>query len=115
MPVPLLSADEMPAPILLPAAFVALRAERLFLAETDRSQAVGGDAQGNEILFNGAGPAIAQRQVVFRGAALVAMPFDGHPKLRIVAKEVRGLGERFAGVGADIGFIEIEVGVPNFS
>src|ERR1700736_5831466 len=99
MPVPLLGADEMPAPILLPAAFVALRAEWLFFAEADRGQAVGGDAQGDEILLHGSGVAVSECQVVFRRAALVAVPFDGHAKLRIVAQEVRGLGKCFAGIG----------------
>src|SRR6202163_5002057 len=111
----LLSANEVATAILLPAAFVALRAEGLFLAEADRGQAVGGNAQGDEILLHGSGAAVPECQVVFRRAALVAVPFDGHAKLRIVAQEVRGLGKSFAGIGADIGFIEIEVGVPNFS
>src|SRR6267378_168745 len=98
----LLGADEVAAAILLPARFVVLVAEGLFLAEADGADAIGGDAQGNEILLDGAGAAIAEREVVFGGAALVAVAFDGHAKLRIVAKELSGRGERLARVGANV-------------
>src|SRR6266478_1201505 len=107
----LLGADEVAAAVLLPAGFVALGAEGLFFAEADGAEAIGGDAQGDEILLDGAGAAIAEREVVFGGAALVAVAFDGHAKLRIVAQELGGRGERLAGVGANVGFVEIEVGV----
>src|SRR5438477_8959000 len=50
----LLGADEVAAAVLLPAGFVGLCAERLFFAEADGADAIGGDAQGDEILFNGA-------------------------------------------------------------
>jgi len=62
-------------------------------------------------LLDGAGAAIAEREVVFGGAALVAVAFDGHAKLRIVAKELSGRGERLARVGANVGLVEVEVGV----
>src|SRR5712692_7763206 len=110
----LLGADEVAATILLPAGFVALRAEGLFLAETDGADAVGGDAQGDEILLDRTGATIAEREVVFGGTALVAMAFDGHAKLRVIAQEVGGLGERFASVRANVGFVEVEIGVTDF-
>src|SRR6266852_1058304 len=110
----LLGADEVAAAILLPAGFVALGAEGLFFAEADGAEAIGGDAQGDEILLDGAGAAIAEREVVFGGAALVAVAFDGHAKLRIVAQEVSGLGKRFASVRANVGLVEVEIGVANF-
>src|SRR6266849_9346391 len=107
----LLGADEVAAAILLPAGFVALGAEGLFFAEADGAEAIGGDAQRDEILLDGAGAAIAEREVVFGGAALVAVAFDGHAKLRIVAQELGGRGERLASVLANVGFVEIEVSV----
>ena len=55
----LLGADEVASAVLLPAGFVALGAEGLFFAEADGADAVGGDAQGDEILLDGAGAAIA--------------------------------------------------------
>src|SRR6266851_1345506 len=110
----LLGADEVAAAVLLPAGFVVLVAEGLFLAETDRGQPVGGNAQRNEVLLHGAGAAIAERQVVFRGAALVAVAFNGHAKLRIVAQKLGGLGERLASVGANVGLVEVEIGIAHF-
>src|SRR6266851_1752073 len=110
----LLSADEVAAAILLPAGFVVLVAEGLFFAEADRADAIGGDAQRNEVLLDGAGATIAEREVVFGGTTLVAVAFDGHAKLRVVAQEVGGLGECFASVRANVGFVEVEIGVTDF-
>src|SRR5260370_38671466 len=93
----LLGADEVAAAILLPARFVVLVAEGLFLAEADGADAIGGDAQGNEILLDGAGAAIAERGVVFGGPALVARAFNGHPELRVVPPEAAGFGRHLGG------------------
>src|SRR5450432_3647540 len=101
----------MAAAILLVAIIRRLHTERLLLTKADGIQAVSRDAEGDEVLLGGTGAAIAQSQVVFGGAALVAMTFDGDFNLRIVAKEIRGAGQRGAGVGANVGFVEIEVGV----
>jgi len=73
----LLGADEVAAAVLLPAGFGALGAEGLFFAEAYGADAIGGDAQGDEILLDGAGAAIAKSEVVFGGAALIAVAFDG--------------------------------------
>ena len=61
----LLRANEVAAAILLPARFVALRAEGLFFAEADGADAIGGDAQRDEVLLDGAGAAVSERKVVF--------------------------------------------------
>src|SRR5271168_2324044 len=106
--------DEVAATVLLPAFFVAFGAEGLFFAEADGAQAVGGDALRDEVLLDGAGATVAEAQVVFRGAAFVAMAFDGHSELRIVAQKFRGVRKSFAGVRANVGFIEIEIGVAHF-
>src|SRR5260370_41498273 len=106
----LLGADEVAAAILLPARFVVLVAEGLFLAEADGADAIGGDAQGNEILLDGAGAAIAEREVVFGGPGLVAMAFNGHANLRVVAQEVGGFGARFGGLRRSVGLGETRKG-----
>src|SRR6266852_2749412 len=101
----------MAAAVLLPASLVALRAERLLLAKAHGAEAVGGNAQRNDVLLNGGGAAIAEAQVVFRGAALVAVAFDGRFDRRVVLQEVRGLGERGTGIGTKVGLVVVEIGV----
>src|SRR5208337_3467187 len=71
----LLSVDEMAAAVLLVALFVGRCAEGLFLAVADGGEAVGRNAQADEILLDGGGAAIAESEVVFGGAAFVTMAF----------------------------------------
>src|SRR5713226_3442814 len=104
----------MAAAVLLPAGFVALHAEGLLLAEADRAQAVGRNAQRNDVLLDGVGAATAETQVVFRGAALVAVAFDGHFERRVVLEEVRGLRERRAGIRTQVGLVVIEISIAHF-
>ena len=99
----LLGADEVAAAILLIAVFGGLHAEGLFLAEADGVDAIGGDAQRDEILLGGAGAAIAQSEVVFGRTALVAMAFNGDALGRIVAQIFGGFAESGAGIGANVG------------
>src|SRR5438046_868126 len=68
----------MAATILLPAGFGALHAERLLLAEADGAEAVGRDAQRDEILLDGTGAAITEAEVIFGRTTLIAMTFDGY-------------------------------------
>src|SRR5258706_6823141 len=110
----LLGADEVAAAILLPAGFVALVGEGLCFVIADGADAIGGEAQGDEILLDGAGAAIAEREAVLRGAALVAVAFDGDAELPVIAQEVSGLGECCAGVRANVCFVEIKIGVLDF-
>src|ERR1700674_399075 len=105
----------MAATVLLPAVLVVLGAEGLLLAEADGAEAIGRNAQRNEILLHGGGAAIARSQVVFRGATLVAVAFDGHLEPRIIFKEIPGLRERGAGIGANVGLVEVEIGIAHFS
>src|SRR5258708_6476605 len=105
----------MAATVLLPASLVARGAERLLLAEAGGVEAIGTDAQRLEILLDGIGPANAKTQVVLRGAALVAMAFDGCFDRRVGFQEVRGFGESGAGVRTDIGLVVVEIGILNFS
>src|SRR5216683_608718 len=105
----------MAATVLLPARLVALGAEGLLLAEAGGIEAIGGDAQGHEILLDGVGAANAEAKVVFGGAALVAVAFDGCFDGRVGFQEVRGLGESGAGVRANVSLIVVEVGVLHFT
>jgi hypothetical protein len=74
--------EEMAAAILRPAGFGLAPAERRFLAETSRDDAIGVDSQAGQIVADHNGAAIAQRQVVFGGASLVAMPLNEKVRLR---------------------------------
>src|SRR5437667_10271732 len=105
----------MTATVLLPAGLVALVAEGLLLAEADGAEAIGRNAQRNEILLHGGGAAIAQGQVVFRGATLVAVAFDGRLDGRVPLQEVRGLRKGSASVGTNVGFVVVEIGIAHFS
>src|ERR1700694_5884313 len=99
----------MAATVLLPAGLVALVAEGLLLAEANDGEAVGRNAQRNEVLLDGAGAAIAQAQVVFRGATLVAVAFDGYLETWIIFQEIRGLGKWRASVGTNVGLVAVEI------
>ena len=67
----------MAATILLIARLSGFIAERLFFAVADGAEAVRRNAQGDEILFYCGGATISETEVVFGGAALIAMAFDG--------------------------------------
>jgi hypothetical protein len=62
------------AAVLLPAGLVRFRAEGRLLALADDDDAIGGDAELDEIRLDRGGAALAEREVVLRGAALVASP-----------------------------------------
>src|SRR5467141_1797499 len=106
---------EMAAAVLLPAGLVVLVAEGLLLAEADDVQAVGRNAQRNEVLLDGGGAAIAKAQVVFRGATLVAVAFDGCFNRWVPLQEVRSRGESDASVGTNVGLVVVEIGIAHFS
>src|ERR1700741_906115 len=106
--------DEVAATILLPAGFVGLHAEGLFLAPTGGSEAVGRNAEADEILLNGVGATVAEGEIVFGGAAFVAMAFDGDAGLGIVLEEAGGLLKRLTSVRTNFSGIVIEEGVADF-
>src|SRR5260370_30064215 len=101
----------MAAAILLPASLGVLHAEGLLLTEADGAHTVGGDAQRHEILLDGVGTAIAEAEVVFGGAALVAMTFDGDFDRRVLLQEVRSRRERRTSVRTNVGLVVVKVGV----
>src|SRR5579863_2439123 len=81
--------DEVGPPVLLPTGFRAFRAERLFLAVADRTDAVGWYSHRHQRLFGGVCAIVAQRQVVLGGTAFVAVPFDGETNVRVLLQELR--------------------------
>jgi hypothetical protein len=100
---------ELGPPVHLPGRLVVAGVDGLALAVGDDLDAVGGDAHGQEVVLGALGPLLAEGQVVFLGAALVAMPFDedlGRPELR----EPGGVPvEDGPGVVADEGAVIIEI------
>src|ERR1700737_1597488 len=107
--------NEMPPSIFLVALLSRFRASGFFFAIAHGTYAISGNAQRNEVLLYGAGATITECEVVFRGAALIAMTFNVDFNLRIAAQEFGGLTQRFASIGANVGLVEIEVGVVNFA
>src|SRR5260370_5117638 len=105
----------MAAAVLLPASLVALHAEGLLFAEADGAEAIGGNAQRNEVLLHGASATVAQAKVIFRGAALVAMTFDGDLEARIVFQEVGSLGKGRASIRANVSLVIVEISIAHFS
>src|SRR5208282_3838839 len=85
----LLLNDKVVAPVLRPAGFVVLVAQRQLFAIADRRHAAGVDAQRLEVILGGLRALGAERNIVFLGAALVAVPFDLHVGLRMVRKPGR--------------------------
>src|SRR6516164_8885825 len=68
----------MAAAVLLPASLVVFQAERFLLAEADGIHAIGGDSKRYEIFSHGGGATVAEAEVVFGRAALVAVTLDGY-------------------------------------
>ena len=91
-----------------------LVAELLLFAEADGAKAVGRNTKRHEILLGGAGSAIAEREIVFGGAALIAMALDGGTSLRMIAEELRSLRKGGTRVSPNVSFIEVEVSVLDF-
>src|ERR1700675_88689 len=78
----------MPAAVLLPAALVRLRAERFFLAVTDRLNTTGIHTRLRQSILNRVGATVAQCQVVLGGTPFVAVSLDGELNGRVLAQEL---------------------------
>src|SRR5665213_835393 len=97
------------AAILRPAGFAGLGTDRTLLAIGDGFQTAGGDALAGQIFLHRIGAACAQRQIVFAGAAFVAVPFHGDTHRR-VACQPGGLAAQNALVTVfDIVLVECEL------
>jgi len=79
------------APVLLPARSLLSMQNGFSLPKLTVLIPVGANALRNQELFHRRRAPVAQRQVVFRRAALVAMAFNVHLDRRIVLQEVRRL------------------------
>src|SRR5215470_9285702 len=104
----------MAAPVLLPTGLVTLHAERFFLAEAHRAHTVGANSLGNKELLHCCCAPITERKVIFRRPTLVAMAFNCHSGLRVVAQEVGCLGQGFACVGPQVSLVKVKVRIANF-
>jgi hypothetical protein len=103
--------------ILLPAIFIMLGADRLFLAVADRRQLIARQSQGREVFFGLFGARIAQRQVIFVRSALVGKSLHRQLEVRILLDNICqrlsiGLQSRF-GVGTQRVLVVVEICVLN--
>src|SRR5277367_2327253 len=83
-----LAGRQMRAAVLLPASFVGVGTLRAFLTVADGFQVIGGDAQLDQEVLGGGSAAIAQREVIFGGAALIAVAFDDHREVGILLEDL---------------------------
>src|SRR5262249_45818440 len=94
---------EMAASILLPAGFVGIGAEGMFLADAGGANLIGGNTERNEIGLRGGGAAVAEGEVIFLAAALVAVTLDYDAKSGIGAEKFRVMRESEAIVAENVG------------
>src|SRR5208282_5449345 len=77
------------APVLRPAAFVVLGAKWKLLAVADCRDSAAADSQCHQVILGGLRALGAQRDIVFLGAALIAMTLDLDPGLRMRLQPAR--------------------------
>ncbi len=83
-------------------------AERRFLALADDRDPIGGDAEADQVVTDRVAAAVAEGEVVFAGASLVAVPFNADLGRRPPLHPLRVLLEQGAGIVADRRLVEIE-------
>src|SRR5437762_815074 len=101
----------MIAAVLLPTLLIRLRASRFLLAIADTLEPVSGDACLREGLPGSAGALVAQREVVFGRAALIAIALDPHLPVSMLGHHLGGLGKFLLRIRGQFGRIIIEVDV----
>src|SRR3954469_2808829 len=79
----------MRPPVLRECPLIVTRLERELLPVTDDAEAVGGDAERDEICARRDGAPFTQRQIVLGRAALVAVTFDGDGPGRVALQRRR--------------------------
>ena len=92
--------DKVGAAVLLPALLVVLGAERPLLAPARGFHSFGGNAERNQKVFCGFGAPLAEAEIVFRRASLIAMSFERNMDLRIRAQKLCIFGESAASIVA---------------
>src|SRR5579864_2368223 len=101
----------MAAAVLLPTGFVGFQAERLFFAVADRLDACRAYPGGGQGAFHGRGALVAQRQVVFRGAALVAVALNREVDIGMLIEESRVGLHRSLLIAANVGLVVVKIDV----
>src|SRR6186713_232212 len=96
------------ATVLRPAGDIVTDSDRTFLAVGDGPHAVRIDAAGREIASHRLGTACAERDVVFAGAALVRMAFDGEGIAVVGLQPLRLLLQRGDCLRAQFGLVALE-------
>src|SRR3989454_12813016 len=99
----------MPSPVLLPAGFVRLAAERFFFAVADGLDVVGGDATLNQGVAHRIGAGVAVGQVVFSRAALVTVSLDTKVDVLMLAEEFNDSLQRCFLIRTDVVLIVIVI------
>src|SRR6266446_6543749 len=107
----LLFINEVPAAILLPAGLVRFCAERLFFTIADGLDAIATDPALDECVFDGVRTIGAQGQVVFGGAALVAVTFDCDPDVGMLLQELSAGLQGSLLIRANVRLVVIEINV----
>src|SRR5258708_7161738 len=102
---------KMTATILLPASFVALGAERLLFSVADRLDAAGIDSGRSQRVLDGGGALVSQSEVIFGGAAFVAVSLDGEVDVGMLIKEEHVALNRTLLVAADVRLIVVKVNI----
>src|SRR5436190_18086622 len=100
--------DEMCPAILRVRRLVVSRIEGELLPVTDDAQTVAGDTERDEIRARRRGAALAQRQIVLGGPALIAVPFDRDGPAGVALEHARVLVEHALPVSTEIAAIELE-------
>src|ERR1700723_2938005 len=107
----LLLIDKVATAVLLPTGLVFFQAERFLLAVADGLDAAGVDSGGGQGIFYRAGALIAQRQVVFGRAAVVAVSFNRKADVRVLVEEEHvGLNGSLL-IATNVGLVVVEVNV----
>src|ERR1700757_2203882 len=79
----------MIATVLRPAALVVILARGKLLAVADCRDSAAGDTERHQIILRGLRAFCAERDIVLLGAALIAMPLDLNPALRVGLQPAR--------------------------
>src|SRR3954454_24747655 len=95
----LLGFQNVTTAVLRPALFVGVGAEGLFFPKAGGANTIGAYAQFGDLGLNGVGAILTEREIVFDGAALVAMPFDHQLRAGMVGEELRARSDSVAAFG----------------
>src|SRR5208282_17689 len=99
---------EVVNPVLLPALFVLVHAERFFFAETDGLDALCGDPALHQRSLHRFRPAGSEGDVVFLRSAVVTMALDESLDARMLREEGFVILDGWCLAGADGGFVVVE-------